>query len=158
MTPSERAMLIRRGNELFNHKDYKNALKIYIAVEYKDGIARMASIMEHEKKDRITALKLYKKAGLHGNVEKLAYAMAQAIRLLIKEDKQEEATQKGVNFDTGYKVSGQAPSMLPHEAIAIAREKMGLAKNTLPTPYNKEITPWKPLTLSQKELDNLKDH
>ena len=70
MERSERVMLIRRGNELFNNKDYKNSLKIYLAIDYQDGIARIASVMEHEKKDRITALKLYKRAKHNSNVEK----------------------------------------------------------------------------------------
>ena len=89
MDTTERAMLIRRGNELFNGKDYKNALKIFIAVEYKDGIARMAGVMEHEKKDKVTALKLYIKSGMRGNVEKLSYEMAQTVRFLVKEDKED---------------------------------------------------------------------
>ena len=109
MDSTERAMLIRRANELFNARDYKNSLKIYLATAYKDGISRIASIMEHEKRDKVTALKLYKKAGLHGNVEKLAWDMAQAIRKMLDEDKMTAAQNKGQNDNSSSKISVQAP-------------------------------------------------
>ncbi len=153
---SERTMLIRRGNELFNKKDYKNALKIYLAVDYKDGIARMAGILEHEKKDPIAALKLYKKAGMHGNVEKIAYDMAQSIRFLIKEQKETEAAQKGENFNSGSKISGQAPAMLPHEALMRAKINLGILDDPVTRRYQQEITVWKPEVISKKDLDKMK--
>ena len=157
MEASEKAMLVRRGNELFNNKDYKNALKIYLAVDNHSGIARIASIIEHEKKDRVTALKLYKKAKHHANVDKLAYEMAQAIRLLIKEDKENEALAKGENFNPGYKISGQAPTMLPHEALQKAKVKLGIkSEKIFFTESNKEIIPWRPIIISKKDLDNTK--
>ena len=157
MEASEKAMLVRRGNELFNNKDYKNALKIYLAVDNHGGIARIASIMEHEKKDRVTALKLYKKAKHHVNVEKLAYEMAQAIRLLIKEDKEKEALANGENFNPGYKISGQAPTMLPHEALIRAKAKLGIKANKIHfSESDKDIIPWRPIVISKKDLDEMK--
>lgn len=148
MDGTERVMLIRRGNELFNTKDYKNALKIYLAVEYKDGIGRIASIIEHEKKDKLSALKLYRQAGLHGNVDKIAYAMAQTVRFLIKEEKEKEALEKGENFNSGYKISGQAPALSSEEALLRAKIRLGLDPK-------KETTPWKPIVLSKKDLDKI---
>ncbi len=157
MERSERVMLIRRGNELFNNKDYKNSLKIYLAIDYQDGIARIASVMEHEKKDRITALKLYKRAKHYSNVEKLAYQMAQAIRLMIKEDKENEALVKGENYNTGYKISGQAPTMLPHEALIRAKAALGIKPEKIHfSESDKDIVPWRPIILSKKELDDFK--
>lgn len=150
MDAKEKAMLIRRGNELFNARDYKNALKIYLAVDYKEGIARMAAIMENEKKDNVTALKLYKKAGYQSNVEKLAYSMAQAVRFLLKEDKQLVAQQKGENFDMGYKVSGQSPAMISSEAIRIAKDRLGLNDVKI---NKKEVESWRPIIISRSELD-----
>lgn len=153
VSSSEKVMLIRRGNELFNNKDYKNALKIYLAVNYKDGIARMAGILEHEKKDLIAAMKLYKKAGLHGNVDKIAYDMAQTIRFLIKEDKELEAAHKGENFNAGYKISGQSPTMLPHEALWQAKINLGIAENPIAKTYQHEIIRWKPEVISKKDIN-----
>lgn len=152
ISSSEKVMLIRQGNELFNKKDYKNALKIYLAVNYKDGIARMASILEHEKKDMVAALKLYKKAGMSGNVEKIAYNMAQTVRFLIKEHKQITASQNGEDYNAGSKISGQAPSMLPHEALIQARVNLGI-ENPIKQIHEQEITRWKPQTISKKDLD-----
>ncbi len=155
MDSSEKIMLIRRGNELFNNKDYKNALKIYLAVDYKDGIARMAGILEHEKKDLVAALKLYKKAGMHGNVEKIAYDMAQTVRFLIKEEKELSAAQNGENYNSGSKLSGQAPAMLPHEALMRAKINLGIFENPVSKRYQQEITVWKPEVISKEELDKL---
>lgn len=156
MDQAERVMLIRRGNELFNQKDYKNALKIFIAVSYSDGIARVASILEHEKKDRVAALKLYKTAGMKGNVEKLAYEMAQAIRLLIKEDHVKDAHALGKNFNTGYKISGQAPEMMPHEVVKLAKQKLGINSSIASFPEKESnAIPWKPITISRTDLRNL---
>ncbi|MGL5255139.1 MAG: hypothetical protein ACRC9L_09140 [Brevinema sp.] len=139
MDQTERAMLIRRGNELLNTGDTKNALKIFLATDYKDGIARVASIFEHEKRDPVSAIKLYKKAGLNGNVEHLAYTIAQVLRRLLAEDKQ----------DSGSKLSGRAPDMLPSEAVRIAKERLA--------PQKKEIVePWRPITISRSRLEGKK--
>ncbi len=152
----ERAMLIRRGNELFNKRDYKNALKIFIAVDYKEGIGRIASVMEHEQKDMPSALRLYKRAGMTANVEKIAYDMAQTVRLLIKEDKQLEASQKGENYDSGSKISGQSPSMLPHEAVIRAKEKLGIKDDRIARYHSQNISPWRPEVISKEDLDKFK--
>lgn len=156
ISTSEKVILIRRGNELFNKKDYKNALKIYLAVDYKDGIARMAGILEHEKKDLIAALKLYKKAGMHGNVEKIAYDMAQTVRFLIKEDKELNAKQNGENFNAGSKISGQAPTMLPHEALWQAKVNLGIAENPIAKMHQHEVIRWKPEQISKQEINKIK--
>lgn len=155
MEPSERAMLVRRGNELFNSGDYKNALKIFVATSYKDGISRIASYFEHEKNDPVAALKLYKKADMNGNVEKIAYAMAQVIRRLLEEDKQEEARKQGVSVNIGSKFSGQAPTMLPSEAVRIARQKMGLPPIQAHSLAEKDgrMRSWQPITISRRDLE-----
>ncbi|MGL4389003.1 MAG: hypothetical protein ACRCTJ_06405, partial [Brevinema sp.] len=124
MDHSERLMLVRRANELFTHRDYKNALKIYMAVSDFEGVGKVANVLEKEKKDRVAALKLYKHAGMQDNVERLAYEMAQAIRFLIKEDLRKNAQNSGQNFNEGSKISGQAPTILPHEALLKAKEKL----------------------------------
>lgn len=155
MDSSERAMLIRRGNELFNNGDTKNALKIYIATSYKDGIARVASHFERKNNDPVSALKLYKKAGMQGNVEKIAYSMAQTIRKLLEEDKVLLSQANGSPYNSGSKLSGQAPSMLPSEALRLAREKMGLPPEAALSPAEKDgrIRPWRPVTISRNQLE-----
>ncbi|MGL4676986.1 MAG: hypothetical protein ACRCWI_04900 [Brevinema sp.] len=152
---SDKIILIRRGNELFTNRDYKNALKIFLAIDYKEGIAKIASVLEHEKKDLVAALKLYKKAGLYDSADKIAYSIAQTVRFLIQEDKKREALQKGENFNTGSKISGQAPTMLPHEALIIAKQKLGIIQNTILQKYQQNISAWKPQVISKKDIDRL---
>ena len=38
---STRVQLIRKGNEFFQNKDIENAKKIFITVDYKDGLVRL---------------------------------------------------------------------------------------------------------------------
>ncbi|MGL4367002.1 MAG: hypothetical protein ACRCTQ_01790 [Brevinemataceae bacterium] len=156
MDKSERFLLISRGNELFQTKDYKNALKIFLATSYVEGIANIADVMYHEKKDPVSALKLYKKAGKESNVEKLSYEMAQLVRLMIKEDKVLEAQKLGKDFNTGYKVSGQTPKILPTEAVKIAKERLGIHPAVSQAEKDGRVQDWKPITISRNELKNRK--
>jgi hypothetical protein len=97
MDSEERAALIRRGNEFFNQSDYKSALKIFLATDYKDGIIRVADYLYFEKKDKISAIKLYKKANHHKVIDDFTEKAAALIRILLAEDKQkadEEAVKK----------------------------------------------------------------
>ena len=83
--------------------------------------------------------------------------MAQAIRLMIKEDKENEALVKGENYNTGYKISGQAPTMLPHEALIRAKAALGIKPEKIHfSESDKDIVPWRPIILSKKELDDFK--
>lgn len=94
MDDEERISLIRRGNELFNNKDYKNALKIFIATDYKDGIIRVADYLYFEKNDKISAIKLYKKAGHQKVIDDFAQKAAYLIRMMLDEDKEKEKLKK----------------------------------------------------------------
>lgn len=87
MDEEERISLIRRGNELFNKKDYKNALKIFLATNYKDGIIRVADYLYFDKGDKISAIKLYKKAGHQKVIDDFAEKASDIIRMLLEEDK-----------------------------------------------------------------------
>ncbi|MGL4394292.1 MAG: hypothetical protein ACRCS8_03615 [Brevinema sp.] len=156
MNHSEKAMLHRRANELFQNKDYKNALKIYMAISDNEGIGKIANVLEKEKKDRVAALKLYKRAGMIDNVDRLAYEMAQTVRFLIKEDQRKEALESGKDFNEGFKISGQAPTMLPHEAVAIAKEKLGISPARpafSPAEADGRVVRWKPMEISREEIN-----
>jgi len=159
MDQSERAMLISHANELFNGRDFKNALKIYIVTAHYQGIGRIASVMEHEKKDKVVALKLYKQASMMEQVERLSYDMAQSIRMLVREDHIKLAQEKGENYNQGYKISGQAPALFPSEAINIAKQKLGIKDRAHFSPAEQDgrILKWNPITISRDELYNKKN-
>ena len=87
MENEERISLIRRGNELFNQGDYKNSLKIFLMTDYKDGIIRVADFLYFDKKDKVSAVKLYKKAGHQKVIDEFSERVAVLIKLLLSEDK-----------------------------------------------------------------------
>ncbi len=87
MENDERIALIRRGNELFNQGDFVNSLKIFLTTNYKDGIIRVADYLYFDRKDKIGAVKLYKRAGHQKVIDEFAERAAQLIRLLLSEDK-----------------------------------------------------------------------
>lgn len=87
MENDERISLIRRGNELFNSGDYKNSLKIFLMTDYKDGIIRVADYLYFDKKDKVNAVKLYKRAGHQKIIDEFSERAAQLIKLLLEEDR-----------------------------------------------------------------------
>ena len=96
MDDSERVELIRRGNELFNARDYKSALKIFLSTSYKDGIIRVADYLYFDVKDKVAAVKLYKRAGHQKVIDEFAERAAQIIHSFLEEDKKLEAERKKV--------------------------------------------------------------
>jgi hypothetical protein len=87
MTDEERAALIRRGNELYNRGDITDALKIFLATNYGDGIIRVGDYYYFEKGDRISGVKLYYRANHRKMVERFAEEAASVIHLLLEEDR-----------------------------------------------------------------------
>ena len=87
MTDEDRINLIRQGNELFNRGDHRNALKIFLATDYKDGIIRVADHLYYEEKKQVPAIKLYKKAGSQRKVDEFAEKAALTIHMLLESDK-----------------------------------------------------------------------
>lgn len=87
MTDEDRINLIRRGNELFNKGDFKNALKIFLATNYRDGIVRVADHLYYDENKQVAAIKLYKKAGYTKRIEEFAEKAALTIRMLLDSDK-----------------------------------------------------------------------
>lgn len=90
----ERTALIRKGNELFNKGDYRESLKIFIASNYKDGIIRVADYYYFDKKDAVSAMKLYKRAGHQKVINDFAEKAAAVLHMLLQEDKRREADRK----------------------------------------------------------------
>jgi hypothetical protein len=87
MEENDRIALIRRGNELFNNGDIKNALKIFLATSYQDGIVRVADHLFYEENNKIAAIKLYKKAGYQKRIDEFAEKAALTIRIWLESDK-----------------------------------------------------------------------
>ncbi|MGA2141876.1 MAG: hypothetical protein ABSG94_05575 [Brevinematales bacterium] len=108
MENEERISLIRRGNELFNQGDYKNSLKIFLMTDYKDGIIRVADFLYFDKKDKVSAVKLYKKAGHQKVIDEFSERVALLIKLLLSEDKViKEITETMIEGEEASSTSGE---------------------------------------------------
>ena len=94
---SERVQQIRIGNEKFNNGDYKLALKIFIEMNYIDGIIRVADYLYYDKKEWISALKLYKRAGYQKMIDLLTAKAADVVRILLAEDKKKNEQNKEIS-------------------------------------------------------------
>lgn len=93
MDDSDRISLIRRGNELYNKGDIKNALKVFLATEYQDGIVRVADHLYYEENNKIAAIKLYKKAGYQKRIDEFAEKAAICIQMWLECDRIDAATK-----------------------------------------------------------------
>ncbi len=94
MDESDRAALIRRGNELFNGGDFKNALKVYLATDYRDGIIRVADHLYFDEKKQVAAVKLYKRAGHQKVIDDFAQKAAAVVHMLLMEDRRDREEEK----------------------------------------------------------------
>ena len=60
MDKKERVELIRKGNELFNEGDIKEAAAIFVKTQYRDGLTRVADYLFYDKKRPLEALQYYR--------------------------------------------------------------------------------------------------
>jgi hypothetical protein len=81
MTPKERLLLIRKGNEIFNNGDIDKAAKIYTTTAYKDGLIRVGDFYYFEKKDILKALHYY----IEAKYEKRISEVSERIALVLKQ-------------------------------------------------------------------------
>lgn len=84
---AERAALIRRGNELFNHGRYDLAKRVFITARYGDGLIRLGDY--HLKQNEpLEALRLYQIAPEPRKAAALIEQFAGIIRHWLQEDKE----------------------------------------------------------------------
>ena len=86
---SDRAALIRKGNEYFNREEIDLAERIYATANYADGLKRVAEYYFRKQKNVKKAVELYKLAG--GKEEEAMYFLiAQGIKRLLEDDRQKK--------------------------------------------------------------------
>ena len=92
LTPKERIVLIRKGNDFFNRGDVDKAAKIFITTAYKDGLIRVGDYYYFEKKDPFKALHFYLEAKYEKRIRELTERMAAVLKKWIREDKEKQKT------------------------------------------------------------------
>ena len=84
MTEKERVALIRKGNELYNAGKIEEAIRIFTATGYKDGLTRVGGMFFFDKKMPIIAYKYYKLAGRTDRINDIFERMIFALQSLVK--------------------------------------------------------------------------
>lgn len=84
MTEKERVALIRKGNELYNAGRIEEAIRIFTATGYKDGLTRVGDMFYFDKKMPIIAYKYYKLAGRTDRINDIFERMIFALQSLVK--------------------------------------------------------------------------
>jgi hypothetical protein len=93
LTPKERIILIRKGNEFFNKGEIEKAAKIYITTAYKDGLIRVGDHYWFEEKNPFRALHFYIEAQYKKRIRELSERMAEVIKKWLSED-----TKQGIDI------------------------------------------------------------
>lgn len=75
LSGAQRTALIRKGNELYNKKQYEQAKRIFLTVGYTDGITRMGDYY-YKKNDVLEALRMYILAPAPDKKERMVEKMA----------------------------------------------------------------------------------
>ncbi len=95
LTSEQRAVLIRKGNALFNSGNFEVARKIFVTTKYTDGLIRMG---DHYMalRDPLEAFKMYHIAPAPDKSEELKGRMVAVLKkwLSMDEDTDEEGTTK----------------------------------------------------------------
>jgi hypothetical protein len=87
--PSQRAALIRKGNELLNKGEFQTAKRIFLTTGYTAGIERIAD-QHYEDGDIYEALRLYWVAPAEHKKEQILERMAAALTHMLHEEKGSE--------------------------------------------------------------------
>ena len=86
LTPKERIILIRKGNEFFNKGEIEKAAKIYVTTAYKDGLIRIGDHYWFEQKNPLKALHFYIEAQYEKRIREITERIAAIVKKWMRED------------------------------------------------------------------------
>jgi len=87
MDSSEKAELIRRGNEAFNRRDIQKARELFLKADYKAGLERLGDYIMYERSLPLLAYGYYKQAGASTKIEDIHRRMVGALSEWLGRDK-----------------------------------------------------------------------
>jgi hypothetical protein len=85
LTPKDRLVLIRKGNELFNNGDVEKAARIFVTTAYKDGLIRVGDYYYFDKKEPLKALNYYIEAKYEKRISELMERIAAVLKKWLRE-------------------------------------------------------------------------
>jgi hypothetical protein len=83
MDEKERVALIRKGNELYNEGKIEEAIRIFTATGYRDGLTRVGDMFYFDKKMPLIAYKYYKLAKREDRINDIFMRMIFALQRLV---------------------------------------------------------------------------
>ena len=84
LTGQQRALLIRKGNELFNKGSIDHAKRVFLTTQYTDGLIRLGDYyMKHN--EPLEAFRMYWLAPERAKAERLVEKMAAVVRSWLTE-------------------------------------------------------------------------
>jgi hypothetical protein len=85
LTREQKALLNRKGNELFNKGEVEAAKRVFLTTGYSDGLSRVGDsyVKQHRQ---VEALQMYWKAHDEAKAEALIEKIASFIRYFLQED------------------------------------------------------------------------
>ena len=89
VSSSDRAALVRRGNEFFNQKRYEVARRIFLTVRYSDGLIRLGNHYM-ESGQPLEAFRMFWIARDRRRIEEMTEQMALVIRGWLLDDGESE--------------------------------------------------------------------
>jgi hypothetical protein len=87
LTPKERLILIRKGNELFNGGEIEKAARIFAATAYKDGLIRVGDYFYFDEKNPLKALEYYREAKFEKRIKELSERIVMVLKKWLSEDR-----------------------------------------------------------------------
>ena len=93
LTPKERMILIRKGNEYFNKGNIEKAAKIFVTTAYKDGLIRIGDHYYFDKKNPLKALYFYIEANYRKRIDEVTEKISNIIKRWLNEDNYEKSSK-----------------------------------------------------------------
>jgi len=91
---SQKALLNRKGNQMYNDGNIEGAKKVFLTTKYSDGLSRVGDYYKSQNKP-LEALQMYWLAPDRTKSEPLIEQLAAVLRGLIPEDDEYGAFQEG---------------------------------------------------------------
>ncbi len=86
LTPRERLVLIRKGNELFNRGEIAQAARIFVTTAYKDGLIRVGDYYYFDQENPLKALYYYLESGYRRRIDEVSERMAAVIKKWLRDE------------------------------------------------------------------------
>lgn len=122
MDSSQRAELVRQGNQAFNEGDYTKARDLFTRAAYKDGLIRLGDYYMYERRLPLLAYGYYRRAGAEAKIADLHRRMIGALGEWLGKDKLRPESVRSLGLGQRAEVQVDASGMIPVSVAPELRE------------------------------------